>query len=98
MLLKDAVQALDDTLKPYQESIKHTLLHCFVHERRKAALCVAILQLSANSRIALASFCALSDDEGVVAFLREGFDGRFRGGTYRCGYIFACGHYFATLW
>ena len=46
------------------ESVQHVLLHCPVHERRRAAL-----------RAAQAFPAALTDDEGVIAFLRDDFMG-----------------------
>ena len=53
------------------ESIQHVLLHCPVHERRRAALRTALAALPA----AQAFPAALTDDEGVVAFLRDDFMG-----------------------
>ena len=53
------------------ESIQHVLLHCLVHERRGAALRTALAALPA----AQAFPAALTDDEGLVAFLRDDFMG-----------------------
>ena len=52
------------------ESVQHVLLHCPVHERRRAALRTALAALPAQ-----AFPTALTDDEGVVAFLRDEFMG-----------------------
>ena len=53
------------------ESVQHVLLHCPVHERRRAALRAALAALPA----AQAFPAALTDDEVVVAFLRDDFMG-----------------------
>ena len=53
------------------ESIQHVILHCPVHERRRAALRMALAALPA----AQAFPAALTHDEGVVAFLRDDFMG-----------------------
>ena len=53
------------------ESVQHVLLHCLLHERRSAALRAALAALPA----AQAFPAALTDDEGVVAILRDDFMG-----------------------
>ena len=53
------------------ESVQHVLVHCPVHERRRAALRAALAALPT----AQAFPTALIDDEGVVAFLRDDFLG-----------------------
>ena len=53
------------------ESVQHVLLHCPVHERRRAALRAALAALPT----AQAFPAALTDDEGVIAFLRDDFMG-----------------------
>ena len=53
------------------ESIQHVLLHCPVHERRRAALRTALAALPAAQAFPV----ALTNDEGVVAFLRDDFMG-----------------------
>ena len=53
------------------ESVQHVLLHCPVHERRRAALRAALAALPT----AQAFPAALIDDEGVIAFLRDDFMG-----------------------
>ena len=49
------------------QSVHHVLLHCPVHERRRAALRTALAALPA----AQAFPTALTDDEGVVAFFKK---------------------------
>ena len=53
------------------ESVQHVLLHCPIHERRRAAFRAALAALPT----AQAFPAALTDDEGVVAFLRDDFMG-----------------------
>ena len=51
------------------ESVQHVLLHCPVYQRRRAILRAALAALPA----AQAFPAALTDDEGVAAFLRDDF-------------------------
>ena len=53
------------------ESVQHVLLHCLAHERRRAALLAELAALPAAQALPM----ALTDDEGVVAFLRDDFMG-----------------------
>ena len=53
------------------ESVQHVLLHCPAHKRRRAALRAALAALPT----AQAFPAALTDDEGVSAFLRDDFMG-----------------------
>ena len=71
------------------ESVQHVLLHCPAYEQRRAALRTAVAALPA----AQASPPVLTDDEGVVAFLRDDFMGGAEAGNYSSRYILACCHY-----
>ena len=53
------------------ESVQHILLHCPAHEWRRAALRAALAALPAAPDFPM----ALIDNEGVFAFLRDGFLG-----------------------
>ena len=71
------------------ESVHHVLLHCPAYEHHRAALRTKVARLPA----AQASPPVLSDEEGVIAFLRDDFYGRCRRGNKRSTCFLAGCHY-----